>query len=74
MTFDPTRVQRGNGVALRRLRMSFSRCSTSGIAAKMPSCMSAMARMLGTKNETLLSRLVCSVSVSTVRIGVAPES
>ena len=29
--------------------MRFSRCATSGIAAKMPSCMSAMARMLGTK-------------------------
>ena len=74
MTFDPTSVQRGSGVALSRFRMSFSRCSTSGMAAKMPSCISAIARMLGTKNETLLSRLVCSVSASTVRIGVAPES
>ncbi len=45
----PTRFQRRRGVADRRLRMSFSRCSTSGMALKMPSCMSAMARMLGTK-------------------------
>ena len=49
MTLLPTSVPRGSGVATSRLRMSFSRCATSGIAAKMPSCISAMARMLGTK-------------------------
>ena len=43
------RAPRGSGVAASRLRISFSRCATSGMAAKMPSCMSAMARMLGTK-------------------------
>jgi hypothetical protein len=47
-TFDPTSVQRGSGVAPIRFRMSFSRCWTSGIAANTPSCMIAMARMLGT--------------------------
>ena len=48
-TLVPTSVQRGSGVALRRLRICFSRCSTSGMAPKTPSCISAMARMLGTK-------------------------
>ena len=44
-----TSVARESGVAETRLRISFSRCATSGIEAKMPSCISAMARMLGTK-------------------------
>ena len=48
-TLLPTSVERARGVAPRRLRICFSRCATSGIAAKTPSCMSAMARMLGTK-------------------------
>ena len=48
-TLPPTSVRRVSGVAERRLRTSFSRSATSGMAAKTPSCMSAMARMLGTK-------------------------
>ena len=44
------------------------------MAAKMPSCIRAIARMLGTKNETLLSRLVWSDSAATVSSGVVPES
>ena len=73
-TFEPTSAQRGSGVVLRRLRMPFSRCWTSGIAAKMPSCIRAMPRMLGTKNETLLRRLVWSDSGAIVSSGVAPDS
>ncbi len=64
ITFEPTSVQRGSGVAFSRLRISFSRCWTSGMAAKMPSCIRAMARMLGTKNDTLLRRPVWSDSVA----------
>jgi hypothetical protein len=48
-TLLPTSFQRASGVAPMRLRMPFSRCWTSGIAAKTPSCISAMARMLGTR-------------------------
>ena len=48
-TLLETSVPRDRGVALSRFRMPFSRWATSGMAAKMPSCMSAMARMLGTK-------------------------
>src|SRR5438093_7036753 len=73
-TLDPTSAQRGRGVALSRLRISFSRCWTSGIEANTPSCISAMARMLGTKNETPFSCCVCSASGLTVSSGDAPES
>ena len=55
ITFEPMSCQRCSGVAFRRLRMSFWRSATSGIAAKMPSCMSAIPRMLGTRYETALS-------------------
>ena len=48
-TLLATSVERDRGVALSRLRICFSRCATSGMEAKMPSCISAMARMLGTK-------------------------
>ena len=45
--FDPTSCQRRSGVAPRRLRISFSRSATSGIAANTPSCMSDIARIDG---------------------------
>ena len=48
-TFDPTSCQRRNGVAASRLRISFSRSATSGIAAKMPTCITDSPSMLGTK-------------------------
>ena len=48
-TFDPTSCQRSSGVAASRLRMSFSRSATSGIAAKMPTCITDSPSMLGTK-------------------------
>ena len=48
-TFEPTSCQRRNGVAASRLRISFSRSATSGIAAKMPTCMIDSPSMLGTK-------------------------
>ena len=48
-TLLPTSCQRRSGVALSRLRMSFSRSATSGIAEKMPSCIRAIPRMLGTR-------------------------
>ena len=47
--FEPTSCERRSGVAARRLRMPFSRSATSGIAAKIPSCMTDIPRMLGTK-------------------------
>ena len=46
---QPMSCQRFSGVAARRLRMSFWRSATSGTAAKMPGCMSAIPRMLGTR-------------------------
>ena len=48
-TFEPTSCQRRSGVAARRLRMSFSRSATNGIAAKIPTCMTDRPSMLGTK-------------------------
>ena len=48
-TLLPTSCQRRNGVAASRLRISFSRSPTSGIAAKMPTCMTDRPSMLGTK-------------------------
>ena len=48
-TFEPTSCQRLSGVAASRLRMSFSRSATSGIAAKIPTCMTDSPSMLGTK-------------------------
>ncbi len=48
-TFEPTSCQRRSGVAASRLRMSFSRSATSGIAAKIPTCMIDRPSMLGTK-------------------------
>jgi len=44
-------VRRRIGVAEIRFRIRFWRCSTIGMAANRPSCMRAMARMLGTKYE-----------------------
>ncbi len=48
-TLLPTSCQRRSGVAASRLRISFSRSATSGIAAKIPICMIDIPRMLGTK-------------------------
>ncbi len=48
-TFEPTSCQRRSGVAARRLRISFSRSATSGMAAKIPTCMTDRPSMLGTK-------------------------
>ena len=45
----PMNAERLSGVALRRFRISFSRCWTSGIAPNSPSCMRAIARIDGTK-------------------------
>ncbi len=58
ITFEPISCQRLSGVAASRLRISFWRSATSGIAAKIPVCMRAIPRMLGTRYETAFSRSV----------------
>ena len=50
-TLLPTNCQRRSGVAWRRLRISFWRSATSGIAENTPSCISDMPRIDGTRYE-----------------------
>ena len=71
-TFEPTSCQRRSGVAASRLRMSFSRSATSGMAAKMPTCMTDNASIDGTKYEMKLRFSVWIVSVSGTTSGGRP--
>ncbi len=50
-TLLPTSCQRRSGVAWSRFRISFVRSATSGMAAKIPTCISDIPRIDGTRYE-----------------------